>query len=406
MSFINLAAGDGFFPELHPAPYSIATGKLLLAIGGGLAGLLLLICLIQSLRIRRLRYSLIGLFAFCLALSLAVWGAVNWHQAKALARSEHWAFVIDGDLIRTADIEAEMGEIYSELTQFKREKTAAGLWNADLDSEWDGLYAERFKAAVQKMAFDCQALKQARRDGIQADFENVSEYVAKLKSANPVRSDQALRESIVRTLQAREFLEKLHDTAPPPTASEIEQNYKEHAEQFRRKAAYKFRSIILGGFAPRPLAGNAGLRVKLEALREDLVAGKIAFATAATQVNDGEFHRKNAGLSSNEPDGFDEEGDLSKDFKENTGDLKVGEVSPVLRCGYGYAIFFFEAFRASHIAPLEGAVLETITANVRDQKRLKAVDDWLRAALIRAKPAQFIEGEPQPMPIEYFFPEK
>jgi len=403
----TLAVADGFIPELSRPPFSTTMGKWLLAIGASVAILLLIICLLQSLRKRRFNYSLRGFFAFTLALSVAVWGIVNWHQALALRKSEHWVALIDGDLVRKSDVEARMGELFNKLDAFKSEKNKAGLWNADYEGEWTKVYIESFQQAVRDILIDCVMLKQARRDGNQVDEKELNEVAAGLKFTNLKLSAEETRRLATRLCLVRDFEKRLRDKAPEPSSAEIEQYYKDNFRNFPRMRAVEYRMITLGNSPFTTLIDAMRWRETLAGLREKIVTGKISFAQAAIKNNDEEFLRKNAGLvfAPAASDGFYDEDDIPDPLWPRTRNLEVGEVSKVMEWFNGYALIFFEARRPAGIKPLEGEVLDIIRDKLRGPARTKFVQDWCRAALQRANPQQWVNDELTPLPPEFFFSE-
>lgn len=193
-------------------------------------------------------------------------------------------------------------------------------------------------------------------------LEDEEQFQAALKQEGMTIADlrkQLERTMIVQRVQQTEVMSKLQ-----VTDAELKMYYDSHRDTFTTKPQMTLREILVS--VPTSDRGvNVGLeeeaRAKAEDIRKRLVAGE-PFARLAADLSDSPS-KANGGLVG--PITMDV---LAPEFQEALKDLKVGDLTPVMRTGRGFQVVKLETMETATVKPFEESKDE-IADRIASEKR-------------------------------------
>jgi peptidyl-prolyl cis-trans isomerase SurA len=193
-------------------------------------------------------------------------------------------------------------------------------------------------------------------------LEDEEQFQAALKQEGMTIADlrkQLERTMIVQRVQQTEVMNKLQ-----VTDAELKMYYDSHRETFTTKPQMTLREILVS--VPTSDRGvNVGLeeeaKAKAEDIRKRLVAGE-PFARLAADLSDSPS-KANGGLVG--PITMDV---LAPEFQEALKDLKVGDLTPVMRTGRGFQVVKLETMETATVKPFDESKDE-IADRIANEKR-------------------------------------
>ncbi len=193
-------------------------------------------------------------------------------------------------------------------------------------------------------------------------LEDEDQFQAALKQEGMTIADlrkQLERTMIVQRVQQTEVMSKLQ-----VTDAELKMYYDSHRETFTTKPQMTLREILVS--VPTSERGvNVGLeeeaKAKAEDIRKRLVAGE-PFARLAADLSDSPS-KANGGLVG--PITMDV---LAPEFQQALKDLKVGDLTPVMRTGRGFQVVKLETMETATVKPFDESKDE-IADRIANEKR-------------------------------------
>jgi len=193
-------------------------------------------------------------------------------------------------------------------------------------------------------------------------LEDEDQFQAALKQEGMTIADlrkQLERTMIVQRVQQTEVMSKLQ-----VTDAELKIYYDSHRETFTTKPQMTLREILVS--VPTSDRGvNVGLeeeaKAKAEDIRKRLVAGE-PFARLAADLSDSPS-KANGGLVG--PITMDV---LAPEFQQALKDLKVGDLTPVMRTGRGFQVVKLETMETATVKPFDESKDE-IADRIANEKR-------------------------------------
>ncbi len=193
-------------------------------------------------------------------------------------------------------------------------------------------------------------------------LEDEDQFQAALKQEGMTIADlrkQLERTMIVQRVQQTEVMSKLQ-----VTDAELKMYYDSHRETFTTKPQMTLREILVS--VPTSDRGvNVGLeeeaKAKAEDIRKRLVAGE-PFARLAADLSDSPS-KANGGLVG--PITMDV---LAPEFQQALKDLKVGDLTPVMRTGRGFQVVKLETMETATVKPFDESKDE-IADRIANEKR-------------------------------------
>lgn len=193
-------------------------------------------------------------------------------------------------------------------------------------------------------------------------LEDEEQFQAALKQEGMTIADlrkQLERTMIVQRVQQTEVMSKLQ-----VTDAELKMYYDSHRETFTTKPQITLREILVS--VPTSDRGvNVGLeeeaKAKAEDIRKRLVAGE-PFARLAADLSDSPS-KANGGLVG--PITMDV---LAPEFQQALKDLKVGDLTPVMRTGRGFQVVKLETMETATVKPFDESKDE-IADRIANEKR-------------------------------------
>jgi len=193
-------------------------------------------------------------------------------------------------------------------------------------------------------------------------LEDEDQFQAALKQEGMTIADlrkQLERTMIVQRVQQTEVMSKLQ-----VTDAELKMYYDSHRDTFTTKPQMTLREILVS--VPTSDRGvNVGLeeeaKAKAEDIRKRLVAGE-PFARLAADLSDSPS-KANGGLVG--PITMDV---LAPEFQQALKDLKVGDLTPVMRTGRGFQVVKLETMETATVKPFDESKDE-IADRIANEKR-------------------------------------
>jgi peptidyl-prolyl cis-trans isomerase SurA len=155
------------------------------------------------------------------------------------------------------------------------------------------------------------------------------------------------------------------------TDEDVRRYYEENKEFYAGQTEYHLRNLYvrLPSFVTESDRRRA--RETLETIRQELLSG-AAFESVVNRYAAGD-----EGIESSDLGYFKLE-DLSRELRELLGDMRAGELTPVLETGFGYQIVYVQ-----EIAQSQGKSLEEASAEIENKLYNEVVDEkyqtWLQS---------------------------
>jgi len=239
------------------------------------------------------------------------------------------------------------------------------LTNLDLKNFIKTQYAELFEKKendkLLSRLFDVFAEQQmilfkANQNGIQADENEVAEYLREIQSRRP---DSAVDPGMVRNvLKVQKYLLAGAYKDVDVSDAEVARFYETHLADFQKTEEIELFQIMVND------------RERLLKIRSELLAQPARFSEVARS----ESISPEAG--SGGAMGFFERGILPKEMEEVVFSLKVNEISPIVESPYGFHLFKVTRKRRSRTQLLT-AVKEEIRSKLLSAKLTAAYEQFL-----------------------------
>jgi parvulin-like peptidyl-prolyl isomerase len=191
------------------------------------------------------------------------------------------------------------------------------------------------------------------------------------------------RQAFLRTLQAQEYtldrfkqlekdkiiVQEMRRSAIKGTVNinenQIEDYYKEHAEQYSTPEQIKLRMLVIRG-----AGDNAGPRRMIEEIREKIVGG-AEFGDLAKMYSQGSEQESGGDW------GWVDRKKLNEDLTKVAFGLKPGQVSKVIEISGSYYLLFVEAKKAATFKPLK-ELHDEIEKTLMQTERQRLQEAWIK----------------------------
>lgn len=226
----------------------------------------------------------------------------------------------------------------------------------------------RAQAAKQKIVPD-QAIVDKEMQAIAQRYASPEEFQKALQSQGG--TEAGLRKSLEENLAVQKLLEEAAKVAPAPTDAEIQKFYNDNPTKFDLPERVRAAHILLSVDPKSTAEQKAEIRKKLEGIRADIEAGKIAFADAATK-----FSQDKGSASTGGDLGFFTRGQMVKPFEDAAFSALPGTLTPVVETAYGFHIINVMEKKPAGKATLEDTK-EKIREYLDQTAKRKVVRDFL-----------------------------
>jgi parvulin-like peptidyl-prolyl isomerase len=350
-------------------------------------------------------------------LSVSAMGA----QENVLELYDEVVCRVNTEAISKRQIEERMDMVALKLYAWRRQLEAAGQWNDEARKQWDELYIPPFRDALRNVIKERLMLQYAKIEKVPIDERELDKQVratmVQLKKDDMLGPNgfnfgevqKRLREQmLLRTYRAMHIVNFLDN----PNRPEVQKFYEENIARYQRKAGMKVRLIRVDRFVTNKLNGKTAVREnayeEAERLREDIVTYKADFAEVARRHSDDEESKSRGGLLMlDAKDPFIDPQSYNAQLAKALGGLKKSDVSKIFELGQtSWAFAYIEDTREAGPAPLEGELYDEIYQTLNQKKTRKKEDEWMRKAISKSLIVHVIQGNPQQLPMEFFFPEE
>ena len=147
--------------------------------------------------------------------------------------------------------------------------------------------------------------------------------------------------------------------------NQIEDYYKEHAEQYSTPEQIKLRMLVIRGSGD-----NAGPRKMIEEIREKIVSG-AEFGDLAKMYSQGSEQESGGDW------GWVDRKKMNEDLTKVAFNLKPGQVSKVIEVGGSYYLLFVEAKKTASAKPLKD-LHDEIEKALMQAERQRLQEEWIK----------------------------
>jgi peptidyl-prolyl cis-trans isomerase C len=175
-------------------------------------------------------------------------------------------------------------------------------------------------------------------------------------------TENALRKSIGENLLYQEVLDQALKDLPATSEQEVRQFYEDNPQYFEEPEQVHAAHILLKVDPEISPEKKEEVRKRLEALREEIIGGKISFEEAAAKNSEDESNAQNGGEL-----GFFARGQMVKPFEDAAFAAEAGTYTPVVETRFGYHLI-----RVIEFKPAGKRSIEDSRKNIEDYLQQKA----------------------------------
>jgi hypothetical protein len=326
---------------------------------------------------------------------------------------------VNTEAISKREVEEHMGIIPAKIEAMRESLERAGQLTKENEEKLDETYREPFRDALRGVVKEKLMLQAARLEKVTIDEKQFQKrYEAMIER---VRADGALGGAgmtpgeISKRMRDRmlmdNFASRFYTILDQPSRPEVQKYYQDNIEKYQRKAGVKVRVIRVDRIVTNKLTQQTTVRENAlelaEEWRKDIDEYGGDFKEMAKEHSDDPESRKRGGLIQLDPkDPFIDPNSYSPQLAAAIRDLEPGKVSKVFEFGKSsWAFAMVEARREAGPAPLEGELFQDIFTELLEKKSKKQENEWFRKQLSKSLVVHVIEGNPKPLPLEFFFPD-
>jgi peptidyl-prolyl cis-trans isomerase C len=301
------------------------------------------------------------------------------------ARDPQIVGLVDGRKILRADIDRRVvGRYGRELAKLSNEQQIEVRLRAEQTSLEElidrALLANVASAGPQYQPSESQV--DQRMDQFQEQLPAGSDLNMALDELG--LTEKKLRAEVSLELAINQVIDETMDTVGAPTAEEVRKFYDDQPEYFTKRDKASARHILISTEGISDETELAAKKASAEKLRVRLMGDNPEdFATLAAAHSDCKSKVQGGMLGS-----FGR-GDMVEGFENAAFSQEVGSVGPVLKTEFGYHIIRVEERQTEGVAPFE-EVANTLPDFIKRQRRLQAVEDFVKELREKAKIQRFL----------------
>ncbi|HZP44772.1 MAG TPA: peptidylprolyl isomerase [Candidatus Binataceae bacterium] len=227
---------------------------------------------------------------------------------------------------------------------------------------------------------------------------DVDHYIENLEQRNQITDEQlraqlqaqnvsyaSFRQRVRRQLEAMAAFQKEVRDKIVVSDADIEQFYKDHADEFTvTDEKYQLAQVLIAVPPNAPPQTVATARARAEDVQKQAAAG-ADFADLARRYSDDDSKDKGGELGVFSPN------DLNDNILAGIKNLKPGEVSKVIRTKYGFHILKVEAHQVPGRTPL-AEVKSTIRERIQFERSKSDLQQWVDQDLVKS---HYVETNPE-----------
>lgn len=305
---------------------------------------------------------------FLLAVVLAL--PSGWAHAEEVVNRV--VAIVDDEVVTSMDLERSMRRLKMDMARMEAMQKGGGVPPSQIR-----------RMALERMIDEKIFAKEVKKAGLVVGAEELDHFIGRIKQANNL-SDEDFVASLSRqgmTLQEyREDLrgdilkQRLINQAVKKhvviSDAEVEKYYKEHYDQFQNMDEVNMQAIFLKVDPQAGLVAENAVRQQAENIQQKIQNGED-FSKLAQQHSQGPGAERGGLL------GPLKTGDLLPSMRQALGELKPGQVSPVLQIPQGFVIMkLIDRSGDKGLALAE--VKEQIRTKLEKQMTEKRFKDWIK----------------------------
>jgi len=308
-----------------------------------------------------LRYAVLALAALALCLGAAAVGAQETHRVVAVVGDEIVTSLDVDRMVRT--MKAQMGPPGAAAKQ--------------------GITEEQMrKVALDRLIEDRLFAQEVERLGIAVSEADVDRYLARIKANNDV-SDQEFaaqlsrrgitpeeyRQGLKKDMLKHRLITREVKNTVVITDEQVAEYYKKSSDQFQQQGQVRIRALFLALPQEAGSAVKDALRQRARDLREE-AESKGNLAELAGKYSQGPGADKGGEL------GPLAAKDLLPEMRQALGELKAGQLSPVIEIPSGFVFFELLGDSGDQVLPM-GEAAEQIRQKLESEALEKRFQEWM-----------------------------
>lgn len=255
----------------------------------------------------------------------------------------------------------------------------------------DAVFSRLRQDVLKRMIDEKLADQESRRLGVVVDESDVDEKIDQITGAQSMSkedlwkaledqgyTEEAYRNRIREQMLRMQLINLEVKSKIAVTEEEIEEYYDQHKEDFQEQKSYHLRTILVRVSSSATAQERAEALERIEAAVEAFEAGE-GFSQLAKRYSDDMTAKEGGDL------GFFHIDELSAEFRETVGQMKEGEISPIMQTPSGYQLVMLEKIKRE-----QGKSLEEAKLHIQDRLYNELVEQKYKAWLEELRERSYI----------------